>query len=253
MPLPSYGKRQQMFCITAGHRTSRTWLWLCRRAICALLIAMTARASASIPGALQPELPRTTRPLKPVIDWVVRTGRHTVIRANVAKALGFPDRDLEVRQRAFLPAGAEITEVFAVPVAMANVAVLSRLDESTGAAVVWRSDASGITETTVSVHPVDGVQAITASPENVQLFERVRSFFVQQQSAAGAARQPSASANGGTAGPNRDVKSPAEHHRGAPFASEISALGAAPWLLIAIPVVLYITTRPTRRSNRPRD
>lgn len=77
-----------------------------------------------------------------VTRWVQATGRPTVIRAPIARALGLPVSDVAVRERGFRVTGEKLTHVCAVAIDD-NITFFASTNEETGDAVIWRPDVAG--------------------------------------------------------------------------------------------------------------
>ena len=115
-------------------------------AIQTVLFALGWVAGAAIASSRLPEsAPTSQASLESLAQWLDTSGTATVIRATVAKALGFTNADLPVRQRGFRGEGEQLTHVgsvIAIP-GYSDVVFLALVDESTGDATVWRANRSG--------------------------------------------------------------------------------------------------------------
>jgi len=104
-------------------------------------VAETVIASPRLPGSA----PTRQTSLASLAQWLDTSGTPTVIRAPVAKALGFANADLPVRERGFRDKSEQLTHVgsvIAVP-GYQDVVFLALVNESTGDATVWRANSSG--------------------------------------------------------------------------------------------------------------
>lgn len=221
------------------------------RAVSVALLALLLRPdlSASQPGTVNE---RARQELAAAIYWVRQTGNATVIRAHIAAAFGLPPRDVPARQRGLRPLGANLTEVFAVPEGLTDTAFISRIDEAAGTAVVWRTTTSGVLKATFAFDAVAGAQEIPSSPDEEALLSTAKAFHVDRlrpdASSPPAVRHPDPTG----ASPKTDTQltrpdaAVSRSPRGV-LASEISAIAAAPWVLIVISIALYCACRPASR------
>jgi len=86
-----------------------------------------------------------------VAQWVIRTGKPTVVRANIAEGLGVANSDIPVRERGFRAEGERLTHVCAVGngSAFENLVFFSNVNETDGSAMVWQTSNSGAVLSTV--------------------------------------------------------------------------------------------------------
>ena len=114
--------------------------------IAAVLIASLATivsGSVSQPGQKQP--------LKPLVDWLKRTGKESVVRAPILNALDLPAKDMPVRERGFRHEGERLTHVCSVSSVpgYADLLFFAQVDESNGDATVWRTNIEGVLASTI--------------------------------------------------------------------------------------------------------
>lgn len=140
---------------------------------------MLAAASASVDHTIE------AKSLTTLINWVRETGAVTVVRASVAKQMQLGIDDIAVRERGFRSASGGMTHVFAIgsETRFAEVVFIARVDEATGAAIVWCTSASGRLESTVKVDPSTGVQRIRDSLNKAEFLAEKQYFFAQMQAA----------------------------------------------------------------------
>lgn len=114
-----------------------------------------------------------------MIDWVLRSGVSTVVRANITRAAGLGESDIAVRERGFFTRGRRYTEVFAVATKLRDVVIIARVDERDGSAIAWRTSRTGRLQATVSfVPPAEPKQVSPSAEENAQ-FEEAKNYFWQ--------------------------------------------------------------------------
>lgn len=131
-------------------------------------------AVASLPpsGHSAPE-----QELARVVEWVLRTGVPTVVRANITRPAGLGDSDVAVRERGFFVQGRQYTDVMAVATELRDVVILARVDESDGSATAWRTSRSGKLEATVSFMPPAEPTLIEPSAIQNAEFEALKRYF----------------------------------------------------------------------------
>lgn len=140
----------------------------------AIFVAMLASAFASLPpsGHSAPE-----QELERVVEWVLRTGVQTVVRANITRAAGLGASDVPVRERGFQVQGRQYTDILAVATELPDVVIIARVDESDGSAIAWRTSRSGKLQATVSfVPPAEPTLIEPSAVQNAQ-FEALKHFF----------------------------------------------------------------------------
>jgi hypothetical protein len=85
------------------------------------------------------------RSLSQVGEWIDRSGKITVIRANIAEKLGLQNVDLRVHERGFRIRGEQFTHVCSTAdlPGFQEIMFLALVDEATGDAVIWRATRTG--------------------------------------------------------------------------------------------------------------
>ena len=114
--------------------------------IAAVLIATLATI---VSGSIS--LPGQSQPLKPLADWLQRTGKESVVRARILEAMDLPAKDMPVRERGFRHEGERLTHVCSVSSVprYADLLFFAQVNESNGDATVWRTSFDGVLVSTV--------------------------------------------------------------------------------------------------------
>ena len=113
-----------------------------------------------------------------VVEWVLKTGSRTVIRARVVEAMGLPASDMPVRERGFRVYGERLTRVCAISIEPAHrdLVFLSLLDESTGDGTVWQTMREGRLIKTLRLH--DGAVESISNQDAESEFEAQKKYFL---------------------------------------------------------------------------
>lgn len=139
-----------------------------------IFFALLRSAVASLPasGHSAPE-----QELAQVVEWVLRTGVQTVVRANITRKAGLGESDVAVRERGFHVQGRQYTDVLAVATELPDIVIIARVDESDGSAIAWRTSRSGKLQATVSfVPPAEPTLIEPSAVQNAQ-FEALKHYF----------------------------------------------------------------------------
>ena len=139
-----------------------------------------------------PSEPRA-RGVKPVAEWVLKTGAPTVIRGHILRAMDLEDTDVAVKQRAFRKTGELLTHVCAVSIGPddGELIFFSLVDERDGTAVVWRTSSAGEVVSTVLF--AGGVATRVPDVQFRDEFAREKMYFFEKMRA-----RNTASASGGS-------------------------------------------------------
>ena len=119
--------------------------------------------------------------LAPLAEWVRQTGKPTVMRAPILRALGLPrSSDLSVLERGFRDPGEQLTHVCSVSSepGLENVVFVALVDENDGNATVWRAERTG--QLTTSVRFVDGQAKQISNAETEVLFTSEKAYLLKQ-------------------------------------------------------------------------
>ena len=183
-----------------------------------------------------------------LLEWVGKTGRPTVVRANIARAFGLADHDIPVKERGFHVSGEQFTHVCSVGsgAGYEGLLFLASVDESDGRAKVWRMSQNGRLLATVTF---DGVvaEAVLNSrfasefAAELDYFVRRGQFGVSPSSPAPPAPQKGTQSHG-------VVRPP----RGGLFQPELMLTASGPLALpaiLAVPASAVFTVGKTRRSD----
>ena len=94
---------------------------------------------------------RKTSPLKPLRQWLLRTGKVTVVRGRILEPMNLPAVDMPVRERGFRHKGERLTHVCSVSTMFGyqDVLFFAQVDESDGSATIWRTGQDGTLVSTV--------------------------------------------------------------------------------------------------------
>lgn len=114
-----------------------------------------------------------------LLNWVVTSGKPSVIRANVAAVLGLGDKDKAVIERGFRRSGDSPTHVFAViadDLDVVSSAILGVLDESTGAGTFWHASRDGILVRTVVID-TRGTVSVVANETAADVYAGEKEVF----------------------------------------------------------------------------
>ena len=105
----------------------------------AIALLLTPVARASVPRAGE------ATPLKPLAEWLLRTGKPSVVRSRILEAMNLPALDMPVRERGFRHEGERITHVCSICTASgySDLIFFAQVDESNGSATVWRTGPEG--------------------------------------------------------------------------------------------------------------
>jgi hypothetical protein len=100
---------------------------------------------ASVPQAAP------SRPLRLLSDWLLRTGKPSVMRGHILEAMNLPPHDMPVRERGFRHQGERITHVSSVSSVSGyqDLIFFAQVDEGDGSATVWRTRPDGVLVSTV--------------------------------------------------------------------------------------------------------
>jgi hypothetical protein len=125
--------------------------------------------SVSQPGQIEP--------LKPLADWLRRTGKESVVRGPILKAMDLPANDMPVRERGFRHEGGRLTHVCSVSLVpgYADFLLFAQVDESNGDATVWRTSFEGVLVSTVRF--ADGVVERVPNEECKSGFDAEKVIF----------------------------------------------------------------------------
>lgn len=192
--------------------------------------------------------------LHPVVEWVERTGKETVLRAVVVRAMHLPDTDLAVRERGLRIEGEHITHVCAVPRATqyAGTVFFAITDEHDGSAVVWQASTRG--DLLATVHFAGGVALRENGVESQTTLAKEIAFFHAARQGELASRSPTPAAfftfdTDGAAQP-RLRSSDAKHTQRSSGPSVWTLLNTA---TVATVAVLFSAAIRIRRSRRARS
>ena len=158
-----------------------------RVAVATVVSVLLCAADASVPV---PDAVPQVEELAPVVDWVLKTGATTVVRANITRAAGLGDSDVAVRERGFYVRGRQHTDVFAVATDRSDVVIIARVDESDGSAIAWRTSKSGKLEATVLFVPPAEPIRVWPSAEQKADFELAKRYFAGMMRIKSAPPQP---------------------------------------------------------------
>jgi hypothetical protein len=191
------------------------------------------------------------RPLHAVRDWVQRTGKPTVIRSHIVRAIGWPDADVPVRERGFKTVGEVLTHVCAAPdSASSDDLFLALTDERDGSATVWHTSTGG--ELKMTVRFINGVASAVTGPEFNMQFSAEKTYFLQceRRDDVTAPEQPTDSTAPSTG------LNPAEKAIGrrALLGTDGRLIERYPWILAVIAVCIACASgRPTRRADAEKN
>ncbi|MDQ3117956.1 MAG: hypothetical protein M3Q89_00040, partial [Verrucomicrobiota bacterium] len=182
---------------------------------------------------------------------VKATGKETVIRGGVTVALGLPDTDLPVLQRAFRSEGETLTHVCSVASVPGHeeFVFVASVDEGSGDAIVWRATLNGRLVSSVKFYR--GL-AITVSNEETQaLFAAEKASLLRQMQLrsfrTGTAPAPKPSPAPLQEPTNVEPNVP-RAWRNTALPSELTILLLHPWVLPAVAVILTLAVfNPHRR------
>ncbi len=201
----------------------------------------TSPMNASIGGdASQPNS------LEPLKQWALQTGKPTVMRGVIVRAMGFPDRDIEVRERGFQMRGETLTHVLAAPIDAAHDDALffAVTDERDGSAVVWRSSTRG--ETTKTVRFADGVAIQAPTATSAAAFGAEVNYFRRKMTEVADNNMQ----NDGTPTAPPAVSSRATPLRPQVLSSERFVLAMFPWMApVIVGFLVYAARGSVRRSE----
>ncbi len=138
-----------------------------------VVIALTSSARAMPSAAFETSL-------APVAEWVRQTGKSTVMRGPVLRALGFPENDVRVIERGFKGNEEQFTHVCSLSPAPGFEATvfLALVDENDGSALVWRASRSG--ELITSARFIDGEAVQTPNAETQVLFASEKMYHAKE-------------------------------------------------------------------------
>ncbi len=140
----------------------------------AISLLLATGSSGSIP-----KIDEATLPLSDVFEWIQRTGKPSLIRARILKAMDLPSaRDMPVRERGFRHEGERITHVCSISAAPepSSLMFFAQVDESNGSAVVWRTALDG---KIVGTAQFDGDKVKRVPNEQLKAgFETEKLFFL---------------------------------------------------------------------------
>jgi len=114
-----------------------------------LSLVWIAKVGASLEATRN--YPPSSAGISSILQWIKRTGKPTVMRANVAEGFGLPNSDIPVLERGFRAEGERLTHVCAVGIGSAfeNLVFFSNVNETDGSAMVWQTSNSGAVLSTV--------------------------------------------------------------------------------------------------------
>jgi hypothetical protein len=121
-----------------------------------------------------------SRPLRPLAEWVRKTGVETVVRGHIVETMGFPPVDLPVRERGFRVTGENLTHVCSVSTApqYADFLFLATVKESDGSALVWRVSLEG--ELLDAIRFFQGIAVRVPKTEDYQQFLAEKLYFLKK-------------------------------------------------------------------------
>ena len=141
--------------------------------IAACLLYEGNRSCASIP----PDAENAT--LTAIVNWVLETGKDSIIRKNISAAIGLPPTDVRVRERGFRGPGDSHTHVCAVLVENVgdHVICFALVDEATGDGLVWRVSPDGTILYTLRL--LDGTVERVSNEQLRSAFEMEKVYFMK--------------------------------------------------------------------------
>lgn len=100
-----------------------------------------------------------------LVNWVLNTGKQTVLRKNVASIMGVAAEDIMVAERGFRTVGDKTTHVIGARHGNGPAGIefffFARIREEDGSGTIWRSTPFGKLQTSILLDPVDGVQLLS--------------------------------------------------------------------------------------------
>jgi hypothetical protein len=181
-----------------------------------------------------------------IFEWIKKTGKPTVVRANIAEGFGLPNSDIPVLERGFRAEGEKLTHVCAVGAGsdFENLIFLSTVEEADGSATVWQTNKDG---TLVATVVFDGgiVEKLPNSRFNGE-FRSELDYFLKKARSASLQKESRATSQG----TRIDSQYPAPNRsRYAPLKLETTVLTSSPFILPAIVLVLIASASTGRRQG----
>ena len=114
-------------------------------AFVAIALLLASDSNASVPPTGE------AKPLKSLSEWLLRTGKPTVMRSRILEAVNLPAIDMPLRERGFRHQGERITHVCSVITTPGyqDLLFFAQVDESDGSATIWRTGWDGALVSTV--------------------------------------------------------------------------------------------------------
>ncbi|MGI8819632.1 MAG: hypothetical protein ACR2ID_01975 [Chthoniobacterales bacterium] len=193
-------------------------------------------------ASIQPAGVLRERELSPVVQWADETGKLTVIRANVAAALGLGPADLVVRQLESTMGASNMTNVFAVAVTRLDTLLIGQVHEPPGNAIFWLTSTSGELRSAARFSPSLGAESVAVSAEQVAAFAAAKRFLMTEKRRFDATQRQSSNSTP----VDSTMLVPTSGRR--IFGSERHAIAAAPWVLIGVAVAFWLATQRSSRT-----
>jgi len=184
--------------------------------------------------------------ISPVLQWITKTGKPTVVRASVAEGFGLANTDIPVKERGFRAEGEKLTHVCAVAAnsALEGLVFFSTVDEADGSATVWQTNKDGTLLATVVF---DGgiVEKIPNSRFNTEFRSEI-DYFLKKARSASPGKESQAISGGTTIDLQRRATGlPQQAH----LRLETMVLASSPFVLPVIVLILMASASTAKRRD----
>ena len=209
-----------------------------------LSLVWIAKVGASLEATRN--YPPSSAGISSILQWIKRTGKPTVMRANVAEGFGLPNSDIPVLERGFRAEGEKLTHVCVVGAGpdFENLIFLSTVEEASGSATVWQTNKDGTLVATVVFN--GGIVEKTPNSRFDADFRCELNYFLKKARSATPQKESSATSEG-----IRIDSQPRAPNltRYAPSESQTMVLTSSPFTLPAIVLILIASASTGRRRG----